>query len=110
MDTFDSLKQALEQFERKENGVFASDIAALPEVLRAALNKIMRQASMTLSELKFELNLELEPARQLAGLLIEKGFLKLAARQPENDTAYEVHLARKRGGTAPLKIWQAIDE
>jgi hypothetical protein len=36
--------------------------------------------------------------------------LKLAADQPENDPAYEVRLARKRGGTTPLKIWQAIDE
>ncbi|MBI3244731.1 MAG: hypothetical protein HYZ49_20835 [Chloroflexi bacterium] len=110
MDTFDSLKQVLDECERKENGVFASDIAALPESLRAALNKIMRQTSMTLSDLKAELGLELEPARLLANLMIEKGFLKLSARQPENDTAYEAHLARKRGSTAPLKIWQAIDE
>jgi hypothetical protein len=110
MDTFDSLKQALEQCEQKEQGVTASDIAALPETLRAALNKILRQTSMPLSDLKAELNLELEPARQLAGLLIEKGFLKLATDQPEGETVYNVHLARKRGGTTPLKIWQAIDE
>jgi hypothetical protein len=110
LDTFDSLKQALERCEQKEQGVMASDIAALPETLCAALNKIMRQTSIPLSELRAELNLELEPARQLANLLIEKGFLKLAARQLEGDPAYEVRLARKRGGTTPLKIWQAIDE
>ncbi len=110
MDLFDSLKQDLDQGERKENGVTASDIAALPEPLRAALNKIMRQTSMPLSEFKAEMSLELEPARQLANLLVEKGFLKLAARQPENDMAYEVHLARKRGGTAPLDIYKAIGE
>jgi len=110
--TFDELKQALAAVAAKPDGVAASDLELLPGAAQSALRKMLRQGSMKLSEFQSLIKLELGEAREIMEILIEKGFVEKVTPESEatHDPVYRLNIARKRGGTAPLKIWEALEK
>ena len=108
---FDELKQALAAVAAKPDGVGASDLELLPGAAQSALRKMLRQGSMKLSEFQSLIKLELDEARAVVEILMAKGFLEKVAADPETtDPVYRINIARKRGATAPLKIWEALEK
>ena len=110
--TFEELKQALTAVPAKPDGVSASDLELLPEAAQSVLRKMLRQGSMKISEFQSLIKLEMTESRAVIEILIEKGFLEKVTPDSEAaaDPVYRLNIARKRGGTAPLKIWEALEK
>jgi hypothetical protein len=109
--TFEELKIALAACPAKPDGVGASDLELLPGPVQSILRRMLRQGSMKLSEFQSLSGLALDEARAVVGTLIEKGFVEKVAADPEAaDPVHRLNIARKRGGTAPLKIWEALEK
>ncbi len=108
---FDRLQRELKKRSKVE-GITPADAMDLPEPLRTTMNKIMRNGSMTLSELAAELELKTAETRRLGEMLIEKGFLKSTEREADGEVIYRTRFARarKRGRGVPLEVWEALDD
>jgi hypothetical protein len=109
---FDRLQRELRKRSKVE-GITPADVMDLPKPLRAVMNKIMREGSMTLSDLTTELKLKTGEARQLGQTLVDKGFLTSTERAADGEVVYRTHYARKarkRGRGVPLDVWKALDD
>ncbi len=96
----------------KAEGVTPADIAELSNPLRATLNKLLRENGMALDELAASLGLEDEnEARQIAELLVEKGFLEPGEKRADDQIFYALHFAHKatrRKIGLPPEVWDAL--
>ncbi len=102
-EKFARLQQALARLE-KVKGVTPVEILELPSPLDEIVREMMRRGRLTLDELAAKLELAPEEARQLAELLIEKGFLQTEERQENGGVLYKVYFARMRGRNIPLDL------
>ncbi len=97
--TFEPLRQQLTALDRVD-GVTPVEILALPEGLQSSFRKLLK-GNMTSSELGRELHLSEDHARQLAEMLVDKGFLQ-SEQGPEGGLpVFSVRFARLRPRRTP---------
>jgi hypothetical protein len=99
MATFETLQQVLVKLERVE-GVTAVDIMKLPSPLDATLKRMLKEP-LSLTALASALQLPAEKTRQLADLLVEKGFIKVDGQDRQGDNVYRICFARTRKLSLP---------
>ena len=83
---FDELMHALEQVDPVE-GVTPIDVLDLPDPLGRVFGHLVRKGWMTSVDLAAEMGLQEYQARQVAELMVRKGFLLKEARDDENQPA-----------------------
>jgi hypothetical protein len=85
-------------------GVRSTDLTALDEPLRSALNAAVRQGQTTLRVFAGGLGLNPEQAQSVLELLLSRGALRLSGAEPE--PSYQVRLARS--GRSGGELWQRV--
>ena len=112
MSTFKYLKQVLDE-QARVSGIALTDVLALPNPLRATLNKMMRGRSLTLTELAADLGVPSDEARQLADIMVAKGLVRARNPRDGGESSYRVRFLRKskqRVRKMPTDIWKALDD
>jgi hypothetical protein len=96
---FEPLKQQLTALDRVD-GVTPVEILVLPEGLQSSFRKLLK-GNLTLSELAGELHVSEDHARQLADILVDKGFLQSEQRPEDGLSVFSVRFARMRPRRTP---------
>jgi transcription initiation factor IIE alpha subunit len=99
-ETFDQLRQALEQCSPVE-GLTSLYMVTLPDGVRKLVNKMIRRGAATVSDLAGEFGLSEAETQQLVSLLEERGFVLSQKREADSAITYRVRLARTREFTPP---------
>jgi len=92
------------------NGITPIDMLSLPNPLNNLFDKIMRQGSLSLTEVAEEVQTNATEAKELANLLINKGYLRLVEKRSDNEIIYQIRFAAKRKRRVPPKLWQALSD
>lgn len=118
-EKFEQLCQELGKYQAVES-VTMSDVLELPDPIPAALRRLVRGGTMTLSEFAEVMELDAEQAQKLAILLIEKGFFKVTEpRTParpdqgegeEGEACYQLQITHRQTRRMPSSIWSALDD
>lgn len=85
-------------------GITPVDILALPDPVDSAVQKILRRGPMGVAEMAAVLNLPEDEAKQIADILVEKGYLLMEERHNDGSVVYKVYFARMRGRNIPLDL------
>ena len=85
-------------------GITPVDILALPDPVDSAVQKILRRGPMSVNEMASVLDLPEGEAKQIADLLVEKGYLLTEERHSDGSVVYKVYFARMRGRSIPLDL------
>ena len=86
------------------DGTTPLGVAMLPEPLNKALQKLIRQGTMSAEELAEVLELTPEQARHLGEHLAAKGYLRIEDKEDEGGIVFRVYLARMRKQNIPLDL------
>ena len=78
-------------------GVNLSTILDLPDPLRQTLQKMLHDHSMTLGQFAKELHFSLDEADAVSQILMQKGYLVVAAQADGDRGIYCLRLAKIRG-------------
>ncbi len=92
MATFEGLQAELAGL-KKVDGITPVEILVLPQALHAPLRKMVKTA-LTSEELAGELQLTAAETRQLANMLVDKGYLRVQPQADGDGVAYRVCFAR----------------
>jgi hypothetical protein len=90
-------------------GITMVDLLDLPAPLGAALRRIVRADTLPLSDLAAELALNIDEARALGALLVEKGMLTVEAAG-DGEPAYRVRFVVARRSALPAGLLKALEE
>jgi hypothetical protein len=104
---FDRLEQELEA-RQKAAGLSMADLLELPESLRALVNWMMRQQTVSLAQAAAHLGQDETAGGATLATLIDKGFVR--ELKLHGETCYRVRLAPKRKRDVPLDVWRALDD
>ena len=85
-------------------GITPVDILALPDPVDSAVQRILRRGPMSAGEMASILDLSESEAKQIADLLVEKGYLLTEERRSDGSVVYKVYFARMRGRSIPLDL------
>ena len=85
-------------------GITPVDILALPDPVDSAVQRILRRGPMSAGEIASLLDLSESEAKQIADLLVEKGYLLTEERRSDGSLVYKVYFARMRGRSIPLDL------
>ncbi len=102
---FDRLQGEIESRE-KAAGLSMADILDLPDPLRRVVNWMMKEGEVSFSQVAAFI--AEEETRRILNTLVEKGFVRELAVQPES--RFKVRLARKRKKEIPLNLWDALGD
>jgi hypothetical protein len=100
--TFETLAAGLAGLDSVD-GITPVDILLLPKALRPAVRKMLRRA-VVLPELAGELLLTEAEARQIADILVQKGFLQTEHGSDPAGVAYKVRFARMHAHNIPPEL------
>lgn len=103
MGMFDTLRDELVSISRVTS-VSMVDVMALPDPLRRVMTGFLRSGPFTVRDLRTELGLDGAQAEELAGLLLEKGYLRIEPGAVGRDITYRISLGRTRGRNVPLSL------
>jgi hypothetical protein len=102
LSTFETLAAELIGLNSVE-GITPVDILLLPAALRPAMRKMLRNA-ITVPELAGELRVTEAEARQIAEILVQKGFLQTQEGEDGAGVAYKVRFARMPAHNIPPEL------
>ena len=107
-----ALDRTLDELRARTDDIRPSDVVGFSEPLRSTLNFALRIGRISLTELVGMLEIEREPARQIAGFLVARNLLHVSAQSSESETYYETRLSAQ---TRPLRrpppdIWKKVDD
>lgn len=103
METFDLLRAEIDSVARVES-LSVVDLMALPDPLRQAVTGFMRKGAFTVHDVCAELGLEKAQAEELAGLLLEKGYLRIEPDAAIHEITYRISLGPIRRRNIPLNL------
>lgn len=90
-----------------ERGVSMADIMTLPDDLRGLVNWIIRQQTVTLSEVVAHIAQAEEVTRTQLETLVKQGFIQQI--EEGNTLRYVPHFGHKQRKQLPTKIWQKLE-
>ncbi len=105
---FEELYQEISEYPTRD-GISQVEIINLPPPLAAVFGKIIRQGSISESGFVADLNITTEQARQLAQLLVSKGYLAATPVDTGDEQRYQLNFNRQRGRRVPTDIWNKLD-
>lgn len=104
MVNFHTLRQQLENIPFIQ-GISPVDVLALPNSIGKIIRKMTRENCLTIEQIADELDLGLDEAKDIADLLVDKGYLKSETQQKDADSPlYRVYYARMRKRNIPLDL------
>ncbi|HLI50281.1 MAG TPA: hypothetical protein VKU87_00710 [Thermomicrobiaceae bacterium] len=103
MGMFDTLRDGLNSVSRVES-LSMVDMMALPDPLRQAMTGFVRKGRFTALDLSSELGLDEAQAKELAGLLLDKGYVRVEPDAGSPDVTYRISLGRIRGRNVPIDL------
>jgi hypothetical protein len=86
-------EQIIQELETSRETIRLSDVVMFSEPLRSTLNFALRVKHFNLTELTEQLKFTSEQSRQIAALLVERGFLKILSSPYDEEPEYETQLA-----------------
>ncbi len=92
------------------DGIAMADILGLPTPLRRLFRGLVRKKQITQVELAEALNLSAHETRQLADLLVEKGYLFLVAPADESHPRYQLYFSPKPTTQMANRVWDVLDD
>lgn len=105
---FEELYQEISKYPTRE-GISQVEIINLPSPLAAVFGKIIRQGSISERGFAADLNITAEQARQLAQLLVSKGYLTAVPADTGDEQTYQLNFNRQRSRRVPTDIWKKLD-
>jgi hypothetical protein len=86
-------EQIIQELETSKSAIRLSDVVMFSEPLRSTLNFAMQAKRLNLTQVTDELKFTRDQSRQIAALLVERGFLKILSSPYDEEPEYETHLA-----------------
>ena len=107
MNTFERMEHEIQTWPVTD-GVKVSDLVNIDDPLRGALNRAMRDGSITLAEFSGELGFDMVQTNRIVDLLLDHGFLRESGVGAGGEVEYRLRyaVAHRRAGRGA--IWDRV--